>query len=54
LSRLHLGFLKTEEVGIELTEDITEAFALTGAQTIYIPTDKFHVDSKFLGLRVQS
>jgi hypothetical protein len=43
LSLLHLCLLQTEEVGIQLLEDITEALTLACAQTVYIPTDKFHI-----------
>ena len=42
LSCLHLRLLKTEEIGIQLTEHLTEALTLTGAQTVHIPTDKLH------------
>ena len=42
LSGLHLRLLQTEEIGIQLTEHLTEALALTGTQTIHIPTDKLH------------
>ena len=42
LSFLHLRLLKTEEVGIQLTENLTESFTLASAKPIYIPTDKFH------------
>ena len=42
LSGLHLRLLKTEEVGIQLFENITEAFALTGAQAVHVPTNEFH------------
>ena len=42
LPLLHLRLLKTEEVGIQLTENLTEPFALAGAEPIHIPTDKFH------------
>ena len=42
LSCLHLRFLQTEEIGIQLTEHLTEALALAGTQTIHIPTDKLH------------
>ena len=47
LSLLHLCLLQTEEVGIQLLEDITEALAFTSAQTVYIPTNKFHTFLKF-------
>ena len=43
LSGLHLRLLKTEEVGIQLFEDLTEALALTGTQAIDVPTDEFHI-----------
>ena len=37
LSFLHLCFLQTEEVGIQLTEGIAEALALTGTKTVNVP-----------------
>jgi hypothetical protein len=37
LSLLHLGLLQAEEVGVELSEDGAEAFALAGAQAVYVP-----------------
>jgi hypothetical protein len=42
LTCLHLRLLKTEEIGIERLENITETLSLAGAQTIYIPTYKLH------------
>jgi hypothetical protein len=44
---LHLRLLKTEEIGIELTEYLTEALTLAGPQSIHIPTDKFHLFRHF-------
>jgi hypothetical protein len=52
LSLLHLGFLQTEEIGIELTENIAETLTLARTQTIYIPTNKLHTLS-FLGAKLQ-
>jgi len=42
LAGLHLRLLKAEEIGIQLTENISEAFALAGAQAVHIPTNQFH------------
>ena len=43
LSFLHLRLLEAEEVGIQLTENLTESFTLASAKSIDIPTDKFHM-----------
>ena len=43
LPGLHLRLLETEEVGIELTENITEALALAGTETVHIPRNQFHI-----------
>ena len=48
LTRLHLGFLKTEKIRIAGGKVIHKALAQTGTQTIDVPGDKFHV--KFLRL----
>ena len=37
LSSLHLRLLKTEEIGIQLTEYLTEALALASPQSVYVP-----------------
>ena len=37
LSCLHLGFLNAEEIGVELTEDVAEAFSFTGPEAVYVP-----------------
>ena len=42
LPGLHLGLLQTEEVGIQLTEDVAESFSFTGPQAIHVPGDKLH------------
>ena len=44
LSLLHLRFLQAEEVGIQLSEDVAEAFSLTGAQPVDVPRDEFHLE----------
>ena len=43
LSFLHLRLLETEEIGIQLTENLTESLTLASAKPVYIPTDKFHM-----------
>ena len=42
LSGLHLRLLQAEEVGVELAEDVAEAFALTGAEAVDVPRYQFH------------
>ena len=42
LTGLHLCFLQTKEISVHLSEDVAEAFALAGPQTVDVPTDKFH------------
>ena len=44
LPLLHLGFLQTEEVGIQLFEHIAEAFAHAGSQAVDIPGNEVHED----------
>ena len=43
LTRLHLRFLKAEEVCVQLREDIAEAFAVGGSQAVDVPGDKLHL-----------
>ena len=43
LSGLHLCLLQAEEVGVELAEDVAEAFALTGAEAVDVPRYQFHI-----------
>ena len=54
LPGLHLRLLQTEEVGIQLTEDVAEPLALTGPQAIHIPTDKFHTRYLFLVAKIRN
>ena len=42
LSLLHLRLLQAEEIGIQFTEHLTEALALTGAKAVHIPRNQFH------------
>ena len=43
LSSLQLGFLKAEEVGIQLVECFQKVLAHYGAESVYVPTDEFHI-----------
>ena len=48
LTRLHLGLLQTEEVGIHLLEYLTESLPLTCSQSVHIPRYKFSLHCIFL------
>ena len=42
LTSLHLRLLQTEEISIQLTEDVTEPLSFTGPQAIHIPRNELH------------
>ena len=42
LSGLHFGFLKAEEVGIELLECVLKSFSHTGTKPVHVPRYEFH------------
>ena len=48
LTGLHLCFLQTEEVCIQLAEDIAEALALASPQSVDVPRNQFHINSYFI------
>ena len=43
LTRLHLGLLQAEEVGIKRLEDFTEILPHYGTQAIHVPANQFHI-----------
>ena len=42
LAGLELRFLKADEIGVELHEDVGEALASHCAKAVHVPADKFH------------
>ena len=53
LAGLHFRFLQAKEVRLELAEDVGEAFAFAGPQSIDVPRDKAHSDDCFNYVRFQ-
>ena len=48
LTCLQLGFLQTEEVGIERLKYFTKAFVAYSAEAIDVPGDEFHISIEIL------
>jgi hypothetical protein len=42
LSRLHLGFLQAEKVGIKLLKNIAETLVATRTNAVDVPRNEFH------------
>ena len=52
LSCLHLGFLQTEKISIQITEYITKPLSLTSPEAINVPTYKFHTFIYLLATKI--